>query len=177
MLNGAFGDFSNNDIDLYPPDLRADIDALNEPIYRKLNNGVYRAGFATRQRSYEEAFQDAFEMLDELEQRLDGRSFVFGDRMTETNIRLFVTLALDAAYHGLFKCNLRRLIDYPNLTAYLRRILAIPGVWETVNLDHIKHGYYSIKALNPTGIVPLGPDPDSQPHRPRLCDLVKLAGC
>ncbi len=159
MLNDAFRDFSNNDLDLYPPDLRADIDTLNEPIYRKLNNGVYRAGFATTQQAYEEAFCDVFEMLDELERRLEGRSFLFGDRLTETDIRLFVTLVrFDAAYHGLFKCNLRRLVDYRNLMAYLQRMLGIPGVSETVNIDHIKRSYYSIKALNPTGIVPLGPE-------------------
>ena len=159
MLNDAFRDFSDNDLDLYPPDLRAEIDALNDPLYRKLNNGVYRAGFATTQQAYEEAFWQVFEMLDELERRLEGRSFLFGDRMTETDIRLFVTLVrFDAAYHGLFKCNLRRLIDYPNLTAYLQRMLAIPGVSKTVNIDHIKQGYYSIKALNPIGIVPLGPE-------------------
>jgi putative glutathione S-transferase len=159
MLNGAFGELANNDIDLYPPDLRAEIDALNEPVYHKLNNGVYRAGFATTQQAYEEAFWGVFEMLDALEQRLDGSSFLFGDRLTETDVRLFVTLVrFDAAYHGLFKCNLRRLIDYPNLTAYLQRVMAIPGVRETVNIEHIKHGYYSIKALNPTGIVPLGPE-------------------
>ncbi len=159
MLNDAFRDFSNNDLDLYPPDLRADIDTLNEPIYRKLNNGVYRAGFATTQQAYEEAFCDVFEMLDELERRLEGRSFLFGDRLTETDIRLFVTLVrFDAAYHGLFKCNLRRLVDYRNLMAYLQHMLGIPGVSETVNIDHIKRSYYSIKALNPTGIVPLGPE-------------------
>jgi glutathionyl-hydroquinone reductase len=158
MLNSSFGKLGNNDLDLYPPDLRAEINALNEPIYRKLNNGVYRAGFATTQHAYEEAFWGVFEMIDELEQRLDGRSFLFGDRLTETDIRLFVTLVrFDAAYHGLFKCNLRRLIDYPNLIAYLRRIMTIQGVQETVNVEHIKQGYYSIKALNPTGIVPLGP--------------------
>jgi putative glutathione S-transferase len=96
---------------------------------------------------------------DAVERRLDGRSFLFADRLTETDIRLFVTLVrFDAAYHGLFKCNLRRLIDYPNLTAYLQRVLTIPGVRETVNIAHIKHGYYSIKALNPTGIVPVGPE-------------------
>jgi len=100
-----------------------------------------------------------FEMLDALEQRLEGQPFLFADRLTETDIRLFVTLVrFDAAYHGLFKCNLRRLIDYPKLTAYLQRVMAIPGVRETVNLAHIKHGYYSIKALNPTGIVPIGPE-------------------
>jgi putative glutathione S-transferase len=99
-------------------------------------------------------------MLDELERRLERRSFVLGERITETDVRLFVTLVrFDAAYHGLFKCNLRRLIDYPNLTAYMGRVLAVPGARETVNVDHIKHGYYSIKALNPTGIVPLGPEP------------------
>jgi glutathionyl-hydroquinone reductase len=160
MLNGALGKFGTNHIDLYPADLSPQIEALNEPIYRKLNNGVYRAGFASTQQAYEESCQDVFEMLDELERRLERRSFLLDERMTETDVRLFVTLVrFDAAYHGLFKCNLRRLIDYPNLTAYVRRILAIPGVQETVNIDHIKHGYYSIKALNPTGIVPLGPEP------------------
>lgn len=158
MLNNSFGQFSKNGIDLYPSDLRADIDALNDPIYRKLNNGVYRAGFATTQQAYEEAFWDVFEMLDALEQRLEGRSFLFGDRITEADIRLFVTLIrFDAVYHGLFKCNLRRLADYQNLTAYLHRILAIRGVSETVNIEHIKQGYYCITALNPIGIVPLGP--------------------
>jgi putative glutathione S-transferase len=160
MLNGAFAKFGAGDVDLYPPELRAEIDRLNEPIYRKLNNGVYRAGFASTQPAYEDACRDVFEMLDDVEHRLDGRSFLIGERMTEVDIRLFVTLVrFDAAYHGLFKCNLRRLIDYPNLAAYVGRILAVPGVQETVNLDHIKRGYYSIKALNPTGIVPLGPQP------------------
>jgi putative glutathione S-transferase len=174
MLNDAFAVFANNSIDLYPPNLRADIDALNEPIYRKLNNGVYRAGFATTQQAYEDAFRDVFAMLDELEQRLEGRSLLFGNRLTEIDIRLFVTLVrFDAAYHGLFKCNLRRLIDYRNLTSYLRRILAIPGVADTVNIDHIKQGYYSMKTLNPTGIVPLGPELSwpgcdaRQEHQPR----------
>ena len=158
MLNGSFGELGNN-IDLYPPDLRAEIDALNEPIYRKLNNGVYRTGFASTQQAYEEAFWDMFDMIDELEQRLNGRSFLFGDRLTETDLRLFVTLIrFDVAYHDLFKCNLRRVIDYPNLTAYLQRIMAIPGVRDTVSIEHIKRGYYSIRALNPTGIVPLGPE-------------------
>jgi putative glutathione S-transferase len=160
MLNGSFGKFGTSDVDLYAADLSAQIEALNEPIYRKLNNGVYRAGFATTQLAYEEACRDVFEMLDELDRRLEGRSFLLGERMTETDIRLFVTLVrFDAAYHGLFKCNLRRMIDYSNLTAYVGRVLAVPGVQETVNIDHIKQGYYSIKALNPTGIVPLGPEP------------------
>ena len=160
MLNGAFGAFSKGDIDFYPPEFAAEIDALNEPIYRKLNNGVYRTGFATTQVAYEEAFRDVFEMLDELEQRLAGRTFLIGERFTETDVRTFVTLVrFDNAYHGVFKCNRQRIADYPNLTAYMARVLAIPGVRETVNIDHIKKGYYSIKALNPNGIVPLGPVP------------------
>jgi len=158
MLNSGFGDLADNTIDLYPDDLRSDIDALNNRIYPRLNNGVYRAGFATTQEAYEEAFGEVFGMLDELEEWLDGKAFLFGDRLTETDIRLFVTLVrFDAAYHGLFKCNLRRIADYPNLSAHLERMLRVPGVAGTVNIDHIKRGYYSIKSLNPTGIVPLGP--------------------
>jgi putative glutathione S-transferase len=160
MLNGAFGRFSKDSIDLYPAELAAEIDALNEPIYRKLNNGVYRTGFATTQQAYEEGFRDVFDMLDELEQHLQGRTFLIGERLTETDVRTFVTLVrFDNAYHGLFKCNRQRIADYPNLTSYMARILAIPGVRETVNIEHIKKGYYSIKALNPNGIVPLGPQP------------------
>jgi glutathionyl-hydroquinone reductase len=159
MLNAGFGALADGMFDLYPEDLRAEIDALNDRIYPRLNNGVYRAGFATTQEAYEEAFWDVFGMLDELEERLADRTFLFGGRLTETDIRLFVTLVrFDAAYHGLFKCNLRRLADYRNLTGYVQRVLAIPGVRDTVNIDHIKRGYYSIKALNPTGIVPVGPD-------------------
>jgi putative glutathione S-transferase len=160
MLNGAFGKFSNSGVDFYPSELAAEIDALNEPVYRKLNNGVYRTGFATTQVAYEEAFRDVFDMLDELEQRLAGRTFLIGERLTETDVRTFVTLVrFDNAYHGVFKCNRQRIADYPNLTAYMARILAIPGVRETVSIEHIKKGYYSIKALNPNGIVPLGPQP------------------
>src|SRR5260370_26570096 len=118
MLNRPFGQFGNNNTDLYPPDLSPQIEALNEPIYRKLNNGVYRAGFASTQRAYEEACRDVFEMLDELERRLELRSFVLGEHMTETDVRLFVTLVrFSAACHGLFNCNLRRLPDYPALAA------------------------------------------------------------
>ena len=159
MLNASFKGLADDTVDLYPEELRPAIDALNEEIYQRLNNGVYRAGFATTQEAYEEAFRDVFGMLDELERRLARGGFLHGARLTETDVRLFVTLVrFDAAYHGLFKCNLRRLADYPNLTAYLRRILAVPGVAETVSLDHIKRGYHSIKALNPTGIVPVGPE-------------------
>ena len=160
MFNSGFGDLADTTVDLYPAELREEIDALNARIYPALNNGVYRAGFATTQHAYEEAFADVFSMLDELEARLgDGREFLSGDRFTEADIRLFVTLVrFDPAYHGLFKCNLRRLADYPGLSAYTARVLAVPGVRETVDIDHIKRGYYSIKALNPNGIVPLGPD-------------------
>lgn len=160
MMNAGFGDLADTSVDLYPGDLRDEIEALNGRIYPRLNNGVYRAGFATSQEAYEEAFVQVFAMLDELEDRLsDGRDFLTGDRFTEADIRLFVTLVrFDPAYHGLFKCNLRRIADYPALSAYTARVLALPGLRETVNIDHIKRGYYSIKALNPNGIVPLGPE-------------------
>ncbi|KAJ9431402.1 putative glutathione S-transferase [Candidatus Pantoea symbiotica] len=160
MLNSGFGALADDRIDLYPEDLRAEIDALNESIYPRLNNGVYRTGFATTQVSYQQAFSDVFSQLDELELRLqDGRTFLLGERLTEADIRLFVTLVrFDAAYHGLFKCNLRRLRDYPLLDRYLKSMLSVSGVRQTVNIDHIKQGYYSIKALNPNGIVPVGPD-------------------
>ena len=160
MLNSGFGALAEESVDLYPEAQRAEIDALNERIYPALNNGVYRAGFATTQVAYEEAYQGVFAMLDELEARLsDGRPFLTGATFTEADIRLFVTLIrFDAAYFGLFKCNRQRLADYAALSAYTRRVLDLPGVRETVNIDHIKHGYYSIKSLNPNRIVPLGPD-------------------
>ena len=146
MLNSGFGELADHSIDLYPADLREDIDALNDRIYPSLNNGVYRAGFATTQVAYEEAFREVFAMLDELEERLgDGRGFLLGGRFTEADVRLFVTLVrFDLAYHGLFKCNLRRIADYPSLSRYQARILAIPGVRDTVSIDHSKRGYYSI---------------------------------
>ncbi|KAF6663938.1 glutathione S-transferase family protein [Pantoea sp. EKM101V] len=160
MFNSGFGDLADNRIDLYPAALRAEIDALNESLYPRLNNGVYRAGFATTAISYQQAFNDIFSQLDELEALLsDGRTFLLGERLTETDIRLFVTLIrFDVAYHGLFKCNLRRIRDYTLLNRYLKSMLSVSGVRETVNIDHIKQGYYSIKALNPNGIVPAGPD-------------------
>ncbi|WP_313531804.1 glutathione S-transferase family protein [Shinella sp.] len=160
MLNNGFGALADESVDLYPQALRNEIDALNERIYPALNNGVYRTGFATTQVAYEEAYQGVFAMLDELETRLsDGRPFLTGNSFTEADIRLFVTLIrFDAAYFGLFKCNRQRLADYTALSAYTKRVLDLPGVRETVNIDHIKHGYYSIKSLNPNSIVPLGPD-------------------
>jgi glutathionyl-hydroquinone reductase len=158
MFNTAFAGLAPETIDLCPADLRADIDTLNEAIYGTLNNGVYKAGFASTQVAYDEAVTGVFNMLNQLEGGLSG-TWLFGDRFTETDIRLFVTLIrFDAAYHGLFKTNRRRIADYPRLSAYVARVLRLPGVRDTVNLDHIKAGYYSIKTLNPSGIVPSGPD-------------------
>lgn len=161
ILNSGFGALADDSVDLYPEALRGEIDALNNYIYPRLNNGVYRAGFATTQLAYEEAFHDVFTALDTLEKRQSesGAPFLFGEGLTEADIRLFVTLVrFDAAYHGLFKCNLRRIADYPALTRFLHAMLDVPGVRETVSIDHIKRGYYSVKALNPTCIVPVGPD-------------------
>lgn len=159
MLNSAFVGILDQGPDLYPRDLAAEIDTLNAALFTNLNNGVYQAGFASSQQAYEEAYGKVFDTLDELEARLgDGRRHLFGDRLTETDLRLFVTLVrFDAAYHGLFKCNRNTLRAMPRLHGYMRRILALPGIADTVNIDHIKAGYYSIEALNPGGIVPAGP--------------------
>ena len=158
MFDTAFEGLAPSDLRLYPADLSAEIDALNARIYDGLNNGVYKAGFAGTQGAYDEAVEEVFATLDALEARLTGR-YLFGERLTESDIRTFVTLIrFDAAYHGIFKVNRRRIADYPKLQAYMERILRLPGVAGTVNLDHIKAGYYSIRALNPKGIVPAGPD-------------------
>lgn len=159
MLNSSFDEWGDASVNLRPAHLESEMNALNTNLYERLNNGVYKAGFASSQEAYEEAAIGVFEMLDELEVQLrNGRRYLFGDILTESDVRLFVTLVrFDAAYHGLFKCNLRSLADYPQLSAYTARMLTIPGVGGTVDLDHIKTGYYSIKALNPSGIVPLGP--------------------
>lgn len=159
MLDTGFGALASDRYRLRPPTLEAEIDRLNAMLYDGLNNGVYRAGFASSQLAYDEAVAGVFATLDELEARLaDGRPWLFGPSLTETDIRLFVTLVrFDVAYHGLFKCNLRALGDYPRLFAHTRRFLALPGVSATVNLEHIRQGYYSIRALNPNGIVPAGP--------------------
>lgn len=157
MFNSAFAEIAPACIDLYPEDLREKIDALNARIYPALNNGVYRAGFATTQVAHDEAFDDIFAMLDTLETTIET-PFLFGSRLTESDIRLFVTLIrFDAAYHGLFKCNLRRVADYPRLSSWLITMLKVPGVPACVDIDAIKRGYYSIKKLNPAGIVPKGP--------------------
>ena len=161
MLNDGFGQLAEHDIDLYPGELQRQIDDVNDRLYDRFNNGVYRAGFATTQSAYEKAANEVAASLDYLEKRLEGQDYLVGNRLTEADIRAFVTLIrFDLAYYSLFKINIRQLRDYPNLSAYLQRIYEIRGIDETVNADHIKAGYYSIKALNPTGIVPLGPDID-----------------
>ncbi len=167
MLNAAFDAWGEASLDLYPEALRGEIDALNERIYHTVNNGVYKAGFATTQAAYEEAFDALFATLDELEALLGRQRYLVGDRLTEADWRLFPTLArFDVAYHGAFKCNLRRLVDYPNLWAYTRELYQVPGVAETVDLEIFKRGYYSKSPLrNPTGVVPKGPEIDmSEPH-------------
>lgn len=165
-------DALGNDLDLYPAGHRKQIDELNERIYDQVNNGVYKAGFATEQKPYERAAYAVFEMLDELDERLSTKRFLFGARPLETDWRLFVTLIrFDAVYVGHFKCNLRRIADYPSLSGYLRDLYQTPGVAETVNFDHIKrHYYYTHDDINPTRIVPIGPELDliSPPGREHL---------
>jgi putative glutathione S-transferase len=160
MFNSAFDDLGARPGDYYPKELRSEIDGLVGPMYHQLNNGVYRAGFARTQAAYEEAARGVFVQLDELEARLAGRRYLCGTRFTEADVRLFVTLVrFDAAYHGHFKCNLRRLSDYPALSGYTRDVYQMPAIRATVHLDHIKQHYYqSHPALDPTAIVPLGPE-------------------
>lgn len=167
MFNREFAQFAANDYDFFPADLQDQIEALNKTIYERVNNGVYLAGFATRQKPYERAAKRLFETLDELDARLATRRYLFGDRMTEADWRLFPTLIrFDAVYHGHFKCNLRRIVDYPNLWPYLRDLYQHDGVAETVNFDHIKRHYYMTHdEINPTRIVPIGPELDlTAPH-------------
>ncbi len=159
MLNSGFGALADNTIDLYPESLQAEINNINDYLYDRFNNGVYQAGFATNQLAYEEAVEKIFESLDFLDKHLQGKTFLAGEQITEADIRAFVTLVrFDIAYYGLFKTNLAQIRDYPRVLTYLKRLYAYQGLAETVNFDHIKQGYYSIKALNPEGIVPKGPD-------------------
>ena len=172
MLNSAFDEWGDASLDFYPKPLRGEIDRVNALVYPSINNGVYRVGFATTQEAYEEAFRKLFLALDQLEDRLSRQRYLIGDRLTEADWRLFTTLArFDPVYVGHFKCNLRRIADYPNLSNYLRDLYQAPGVSDTVNLRHIKSHYYgSHTTINPTGIVPAGPEIDySAPHnRARL---------
>lgn len=160
MLNSAFDGVGAKAGDYYPEALRPEIDALNERIYATVNNGVYRAGFATTQAAYEEGVLPLFETLDWLEERLSTRRYLTGETITEADWRLFTTLIrFDPVYVGHFKCNIRRIADYPRLSAYVRALLEVEGVRGTVNLGHIKRHYYqSHRTLNPSGIVPVGPE-------------------
>lgn len=168
MFETTFDDLGDGGaLDLYPEPLRAEIDALNAHIYETFNNGVYRAGFATAQKVYEHAAYRVFETLDEMEKRLTTRRYLFGARPVETDWRFFVTLIrFDAVYYGHFKCNLRRIVDYPNIWGYLRDLYQTPKVAQTVNFDHIKRHYYvTHDDINPTRIVPIGPLLDlAAPH-------------
>ncbi|MDF0534902.1 glutathione S-transferase family protein [Shewanella sp. A32] len=168
MFNSAFNELTGNTLDFYPKALRTEIDSLNSRIYRDINNGVYRAGFATSQQAYDQAFDQLFSTLDWLEQRLAQHRYLTGNQLTEADWRLFTTLIrFDAVYFGHFKTNRQRLQDYPQLSAYVRDLYQYPGIAETVNFEHIKqHYYYSHGEINPTRIVPKGPLQDfSLPHQ------------
>lgn len=159
MLNTAFDEVGATQGDYYPEALRAEIDAMNGKVYHGVNNGVYKAGFATKQEVYEEEVQKLFSVLDELEEHLNTRKYLVGEQLTEADWRLFVTLVrFDSAYYGHFKCNIRELREYPNLWRYTRELYNYPGIKETVNFYHIKHHYYgSHPTINPNRIVPFGP--------------------
>lgn len=172
MFNSAFDEVGALPGDFSPPELLAEVDALNEFIYPTINNGVYRAGFATTQEAYDEAVVEVFDALDNLEERLSNYRYLTGNSITEADWRLFTTLVrFDPVYVGHFKCNLRRIVDYPNLWGYLRDLYQVPGISETVDIDYIKKHYYgSHETINPTRIVPAGPFIDfiSAHHRERL---------
>jgi len=168
MLNAEFDEWTTgDDVDFYPEARRDEIDAINTDVYDNVNNGVYRCGFAASQQAYDEAYETLFAALDRLETRLADRRFLTGHTQTEADWRLFTTLVrFDPVYVGHFKCNQRRLVDYPNLWAYTRDLYQTPGVAETVDLDHIKRHYYvTHRKINPTGVVPRGPVIDyTEPH-------------
>lgn len=162
MFNSAFDGLTGNGDDYYPGPLRPRIDEINKRIYDSVNNGVYKAGFATRQAAYEQNVRAVFESLDWIEAILSESAYLAGDQVTEADWRLFTTLVrFDAVYYGHFKCNIRQIADYPNISHYLRGLIATPGVRETVHIDHIKtHYYWSHTRINPTQIVPVGPELD-----------------
>ena len=167
MLNGAFRSLGNGEVDLFPKEIEAEHAKLAAYIYDRVNNGVYKAGFAVTQESYEEPCRQLFAALDRLESHLASHRYLFGNRPVEADWRLFCTLVrFDAVYHGHFKCNIWRIVDYPNLQGYLMDLYQQPGIAETVNFDHIKrHYYYTHDDINPTRIVPLGPAMDlTKPH-------------
>ena len=162
MFNSAFNKLTGNSDDYYPESLRSEIDAVNEDVYEHINNGVYRCGFATEQSAYEEAYEELFAALDRVEARLAKQRYLVGEQITEADWRLFTTLIrFDAVYHGHFKCNRQRLEDFPALSGYVRELYQWPGVAETVNFTHIQgHYYYSHTMINPTQIIPAGPEVD-----------------
>jgi glutathionyl-hydroquinone reductase len=168
MFNRVFNEFAKNkDVDLFPNAIEAEHNKLNDFLYDDVNNGVYKAGFATRQQAYDRACRKVFDALDQLERRLTTRRYLLGERIVEADWRLFCTLVrFDAVYYSHFRCNVRRIIDYPNLQGYLMDLYQQPGIAETVSLDHIKRHYYMThEEINPTRIVPLGPAIDlSKPH-------------
>ena len=171
MLNSAFADIAGDDSDFYPPPLRAEIDRINDVIYANVNNGVYRCGFARSQAAYEAAYDALFATLDDLEARLSRQRYLVGHQITEADWRLFPTLVrFDVAYFSLFRCNKKRIADYPNLANYMRELYCVPGVAATVKPRYYVINYWSIKRLNPAGIIPKGTPVDfSQPHnRERL---------
>ena len=172
MLNSAFNAFTDVWTDYYPEYLREEIDSVNQTVYDYINNGVYRCGFADTQAAYEKAFDQLFTQLDTIEQRLSIQRYLVGEQISEADWRLFTTMVrFDAVYFGHFKCNLRRIADYPNLFNFLRELYQMPGIAETVDIDYIKrHYYYSHASLNPARIIPRGPvlDFDSPHDRDRI---------
>ena len=169
MLNSGFDALTNERTDYYPAALRSEIDRVNKLVFENINNGVYRSGFASTQEAYEEAFLDVFAALDTIEDTLSRQRYLVGNRLTEADWRLFTTIVrFDAVYYSHFKCNLRRIADYPNLSNYLRDLYQVPGVAETVDIDQIKRHYYmSMRNINPSGIVPLGPALDFEAKHDR----------
>mgnify|MGYP000226496051 FL=1 len=167
IFNSGFNALTSNDDDYYPEALRQEIDDINEMVYHDINNGVYKAGFATTQKAYEEAVNALFHALDIVEERLSKQRYLVGSNITEADWRLFTTLIrFDAVYHGHFKCNKKQIADYPNIYGYMKELYQVPGVAETVNFDHIKrHYYFSHTMINPTQIIPVGPEQDlMSPH-------------
>jgi len=159
MLNTAFNEFTDNKTDYYPKQLQKQINEINQPIYDNINNGVYRCGFANTQEAYEKAFKRLFDQLDETEELLSRQRYLLGEQITEADWRLFTTLVrFDAVYVGHFKCNLKRISDYKNLSSYLRELYQVPGIADTVDINYIKrHYYFSHTSINPTQIIPQGP--------------------
>ena len=167
IFNEGFNSLTNNEDDYYPKALREEIDTINNMVYHDINNGVYKAGFATTQEAYEEAVTALFSALDSVEERLSKQRFLVGTKITEADWRLFTTLIrFDAVYHGHFKCNKKQIADYPNIYGYMKELYQVPGIAETVNFDHIKrHYYYSHTMINPTQVIPVGPQQDlMSPH-------------